>query len=246
VKSAYTGGYSLLNGPKVVSSLRSWLKKDFANHLPWIVGPIVLFCLVFGIKRIGGHVREMSLKKKWGIVLGILLYVGYVCVLLPWNTIAYYATPLGLFFAVVVSLLMSDYLKKTSVYVQVLIVVCALVFNVLVCLYALERESMYQYDTQNFMEWVHKNPEFHDNPDLVVLCNGMEASAAIPWHINYEWDLNLKGFHWAVNYPKFEVEGKKANYLLLSPRFNTINLDKMGDSEIVFWSRNWRMYRLKN
>lgn len=246
VKSAYTGGYSLFNGPKIVSGLRSWLKKDLSNHAPWIFGPSILFCLVVGIKKIGSHIRQISLKKKWGIVLGILLYVGYVWVLLPWNTISYYATPLGLFFAVVICLLMSDYLKKINVHAQILIVVGALMFNMLVCLYALERESMYQYDTQNFMEWVHKNPEFHDNPELVVLCNGMEASAAIPWHINYEWGLNLKGFHWAVNYPDFKVQGKKAGYLLLSPRFNSIDLSGMGDSEIVFWSRNWRMHRIIN
>lgn len=240
VRSNYTSAYTL-SVQKFLASFKSWFKKDFFNHLPWIIGGSIILWL--GARRKGIKAFKIfSLKIKWAALLGILLYGGYVLVLLPWNTIAYYATPLGLFFAFIVVLLISDYLPKVNLRLQILGVICALIFNQLICQYALVRESTYQYDTYNLMEWIRTNYLFRKHGyNFNVQSNAMEPAVAIPALINRKWNLNIKRFTWSLD-PN-HISEQRCDFYLYSPRFHSIDTSKFKDWPIVFLSKNWVMYQ---
>ena len=247
VKSAYTSSYAINNISKLSSNIMSWLRKDFINHIPWVMGAALIFYLAnkkIGIKK---ALSELSIRIKWGICLGIFLYFGFFLILLPWNTVAYYATPFGLFFAFTVVLLISGCLPKISVRWQTFMVISALLMNQFVCLYALKRESIYQYDTMNLMAWFNKDNSIRTySQNNMILCNAMEASGAIPGLINKQWDLHLKSFRWSLD-PDELIDEKKTSFYLFSPRFHSIDLNKLNQWKIVFYSKNWIMYsRLKD
>ena len=89
--------------------------------------------------------------------MGSVLYGGFLLFLLPWYATAYYSGPLGVF-AMPVSILVAVVWSETRIGGQVLISVASLLFIMLVSQWALTRESLYHYDTQNLMTWVRGNP----------------------------------------------------------------------------------------
>ncbi len=238
IRSSYTSEYGFQNISRIMSNLSAWFKKDFMNHLPWILGSMLIFYL--GSKE---KVRKVSKifsdRTKWGIFLGGLFYIGFLMILLPWNTVAYYAMPLGLFFAFMLTVLISDALSGLSFRWQLVGVVCALLLNQFVCQYALNRESVYQYDTHNLMVWFRENTD--SSNENVILCNAMEAAFAIPGHVNRTWGLDIKGFQWSTN-PDDMIEGKKAKFYLYSPRFSGVDISKLKDWKVIFLSKNWILY----
>jgi hypothetical protein len=162
---------------------------------------------------------------------------------MPWKTVTcQYATPFGLLFAFFIAVLISDYIPKLNIKLQVLIVICALIMNQLVCQYALARESTYQYDTNNLIKWMSMNSLFYQNKgDFVVQCNADEPSSAIPSLINRKYHLRIKRFYYS-NDPEQLIDGKKCDFYLYGSRFSGIEMSKLATWSIVFLSKNWIMY----
>ena len=87
-QGAYTSSYSFTNFSRMVGNMNAWLNKDFANHVPWLV---LVLILGFASSRPGWRrqIDGFNLRQKWGIFTGILLYGGYLMILLPWSTTSY-------------------------------------------------------------------------------------------------------------------------------------------------------------
>lgn len=246
IKSSYTSDYSFTNFVKIKMNLMVWFKKDFLNHLPWLLGAGMLF--IFASRKEGSIKKSFSnfsLIEKYGILLGIVLYVGFLLMLLPWNTVSYYAAPLGLFFAFIVTLLISDICSSLNIKLQYLIIVMALFLNQFVCQYALNRESSYQNDTVNLMLSIKSNPVFEKSVnDHRIFTNAMEPGTAIPGLMNRQWGLNFHQFRYSSNTNDLLKEDMR--YYLYSPRFPKTDLSVFNSWEIMFFSKNWIMYRNPN
>ena len=240
-QGAYTSSYSFTNWSRMSGNFSAWLYSDFANHLPWV---ILVVLLSTAASSSGSKLRLIALftaRQKWGMFTGLLLYGGYLAILLPWNTVSYYAGPLGIFFAFPVAIFLAQILPKTSTTVQVLIPVGALFFNMLVSQWALTRESFYHYDTQNLMAWVRGSSAFQAaaRQDL-VFCNGMEAAATIPMHLARDFSLQLPRF----KHSGTQIDPAISNAIIVwSPRFGGAETDFPSTAwDTMFYSKFWQVY----
>ncbi len=239
VKSGYTGGYSW-DIPKFTQNFNVWLKKDFFNHAPWVFAAIVLLVFRVFIKK---EKVFADARQKWGLFLGFLFYAGFFLILLPWNTSSYYAVPLGIFFAFFFAVLLSDILSGFNLKLQLCAVIFALVFNQMVCLYALNREWTYKYDTNNLMEWLIGFSAPSENGwNNCVQTNAMEPAETIPQLLNRQRGTALNKFHWLTDINQLKYN-KGCDLYLHSPRFSGSGLHGLEDWEIVFFSKNWIMYK---
>lgn len=241
VKSGYSMRYSW-NMAKFAENFTVWVKKDFYNHLPWLIAAIIISVA----KAFNGKERgRIDIRQKWGLLLGFLLYAGFLLILIPWNTSSYYVVPLGLFFGLLLTLFLSDSLFGLNLKLQFSIVILALIFNQLVCLYALNRESAYQYDTKNVAQWLIGFSESAESGwNDCVQTNAIEPAETLPQLINRRSGVKINKFHWLrdTNQLAYNVG---CDLYLYSPRFSAIDLAKLKDWEIVFLSKNWIMYKRK-
>ena len=241
VQSGYSSSYSLTNFPKMLGNLVAWLRKDVFNHSPWLV---IILVLGLAATRTGGTahlISQFNIRRRWGMIFGTVLYGGYLLFLLPWNTTAYYAGPLGVFFAMPVSILVAVVWSESRIGVQVLIPVASLLFNMLVSQWALTRESLYHYDTQNLMTWVRGNPEFQLAADGgLVYCNAMEGGGAIPAHLGRDFGVLIPGF----KYKGLDQSSFRAGQIMVyTPRFGS-DTDTFSPDlwETQFYSKFWQVY----
>ena len=233
VQGEYTSAYDPTDLAKMAGNFKVWLKKDLFNHLPWVA-------LAGALAVAAGRARKpYYLSQKWGILLSVLLYGGFLLILLPWNTVSYYATPFGVFFAFGITLWLAASLPRVRAGYVAAAAVTALAFNLLVGQYALTRESAYQYDTRHLSGWIRQNDGFQRAVRQGrVFCNAMEPSAAIPGLIDRREDLGLKAFQWRRDPAGLSGEV----YYVHSPRFHSVDLRKLEDWTPVFFSRTWRVY----
>lgn len=241
VQSSYTASYSFFNLPRMLGSFSSWVRKDFVNHSPWILLVVVLVFWLFSSRPKSQSLSLFTQKQQWGMLTGVLLYVGYLLILLPWNTISYYAGPLGVYFAFPVSIFLAQILPTTRPLLQVLVPVAALIFNMFVSQWTLTRESLYHYDTQNLMAWIQGNPEFQTAAlSKLVACNAMEAGVAIPQHLARDFALALPSFSHRGANPDGYQPGRM---LVYTPRFGS-PADVFSTDEWItmFYSKYWQVY----
>ena len=241
IRGAYTGGYSFSNFSKLWGNFIAWSLKDFANHTPWVILVVVLGLALSRTGSRSNLVSAFTIRQKWGIFTGLLLYGGYLMILLPWSTTSYYAGPLGVFFAFPVSIFVAQVLPQTSTFMQVLVPIGSLILNMFVSQWALTRESLYHYDTQNLMAWVRGNSAFQSAArEKLVYCNGMEAAGTIPGHLARDFSLQLPSFmHGGI---QSDPTYSKAVYVW-SPRFGGAESDfPRGTWDTMFYSKFWQVY----
>ncbi|MBN3040105.1 MAG: hypothetical protein JW867_03180 [Candidatus Omnitrophica bacterium] len=242
VKSHYTSTYAF-NPAKFVSTFKNWLKKDFINHLPWIGAVIFITNICQRRARPASKSKPLALKKQWAVCLSLSFYIFFLIVLLPWNTISYYATPFAVFFAFFAVLIISQPVLNCNLKFQAFIVISAMIFNQLVCEYALARESSYQRDTAGLLKWLKKDDSIRNIPaGYSVHSNAAEPAGAITRLANMKWNLGIESFVFSVN-PDRPVEEKEAKYYLYSPRFQKINMGRLKNWNIVFFNDNWVMFK---
>jgi len=236
VRSGYSATYGS-NASNLFANAVVWIKKDLSNHIPWVV--LSLWICYLGKRQNGGVKLNATF---FYIVFGVLLYVCYFFILLPWNTSSYYAGPLGVFFAWIVTLLITEVVLKITFRSQCKIVLCALVFNIFVCRYALGREFIYKYDTDNLMQWMKIHHENFQDKNLFT--NAMEPGEAIPALTNRKFHLNIQKFAWSPE-PAKVINDLACDYYLFSSRFGSLNESHFPAWKPVFLSKNWILYRLK-
>ena len=241
VQGGYSSSYSFTNFPKIRGNLIAWINKDLFNHSPWIV---IIFILGLAAKRLGDATQilsRFSLKQQWGMILGAVLYGGYLLFLLPWNTTSYYAGPLGVYFAIPVSIFVAQILPQTSIALQAFVPVAALLFNMLVSQWALTRESLYHYDTQNLMAWIRGNPEFQVGAAAeLVYCNAWEGGTAIAAHIERDFGVSMPGFRYQGLNQSYFRDGE---IMVYTPRFGSATDVFAPDVwSTMFYSKFWQVY----
>lgn len=241
IRSGYTSSYNFYI-PKLISNLYKWFNKDFINHLPWIGAVIFIYYSYRKDTSVKELINRIPLKTKWGIGLAVLFYSAFFLMLLPWNTIGYYATPLGLFFAFAITLLVSDYLSGIKVRQQLFIVIGALIMNQFVCQYALIQAATYQYDTSNLGAWICANQVFRDKEhEYGIHCNSSLAADSIPVFIKRKYDLQINRLYKAAA-PDQCIYNPERTFYFYSSRFNNIDLTQLSGWKIVFFSKNWIVY----
>lgn len=242
IQSSYTSHYQLGNWAYLGDSLLNWFKKDFLNHIPWLI--FLAWAWKNKMKPIstddGGYNRGLFV---WGMLVSIFLYLGFLAVLLPWNTLSYYASPLGLFFASAIGIGLIRIVDDWNTSRQLIVVILALTLNLLVCYYALSRERTYQADTYNLMQWLKARHEqlVTVEKNTLVSTNAMEAGNAIPAYLKRQ----------GVVIPVFSygrVPSQEGNdiFYLYSPRFGFISSGHFKNYQMEFFSRNWVLYKKRN
>jgi len=240
VKSSYTSQYGVNNLAKLRSNVTTWFRKDFLNHVPWLGAALGLTLL----NALGGPAKDTApdrQRRRMGILVGVLLYLGYTGILLPWNTVSYYATPLGVFFALAITVWLTREWPRAPMGVQIGVILMALFLNQLVCQYALTREAAYQNDTRYLMSWLRRNADLLTNE--TVFSNAMEPADVIPRHVNRRWGTRLTKFWWNLN-PNDRIDGaRQARFYLYSPRFSSEPPAQLRDWRVLFLSKSWTMYQ---
>ena len=237
----HVSSYSLTNVSRILGNLTVWVNKDLFNHSPWLITVLVIGFAFWGNMLKRRHLPAFTAWQVWGMLMGVLLYSAYTLVILPWNTAAYYAGPLGVFFAIPVAIFLAQLLPHTSVTLQILVPIASLLFNMLVSQWALTRESLYHYDTQNLLTWIRGNPEFQLAADGgLVYCNAMEGGGAIPAHLGRDFGVLIPGF----TYSGLDQNSFRAGQIMVyTPRLgsdtDTFSLDLW---ETQFYSKFWQVY----
>ncbi|MFH0754639.1 MAG: hypothetical protein V2A70_08740 [Candidatus Omnitrophota bacterium] len=228
----YTARYSLTNTAVLAGNVAGWAKKVLSNHLPWLVVTAVVWR--------AGLWRHFCVREYWGIGLGLFLYGGYLALILPWSAVAYMSTPLGVFFAFLMAMLLSRPLEMASRRVTAGVLLLGLVLGAGVSQYATTREMLYHYDTQNLLVWIKDQPGFQKAADEgFVLCNASEASLAIPSHM---------GRLWGVVIPRFKYVGElrglqSGGYFVYCPRFGKYEDPDFAGMHLVFQGKYWQVYQ---
>ncbi|MDD5681638.1 MAG: hypothetical protein PHI59_10430, partial [Candidatus Omnitrophica bacterium] len=133
-------------------------------------------------------------------------------------------------------------LEKLQLKMNILLAACACALNLFVCTYALNREATYHYDTQNLWQWVKGNDDFQSaTRQVLVACNAMEASTAIPGLADRWWALGLKDFKYVQNFETARLNGSQ--YFVYSPRFGALDTAGMKGWNTGFYSKYWQVYR---
>ncbi len=238
IQGGYTTHYDVMNFASMRSNLFVWAKKDLLNHLPWLLAWAFLIFRKFSanIKHIADYYKQFFL----GIGLGIIFYLGYLLILLPWNTTSYYAGPLGLFFAFTLAILIADLLHDCSKNIHAYILLGGLILNIVVCQYALMRETTYQYDTQNLMAWLHSNADQFEQDRVRIYSNAMEPAMAIPGHMKRNRDSKIQSF--THSYDAQVISTDPYAYYLFSSRFGSLDQNLNKNYKIKFLSKNWVLY----
>ena len=237
----HVSSYSLTNLSRILGNLTVWVNKDLFNHSPWLITVIVIGFALWGNMSKRRPLSAFTAWQVWGMLMGVLLYSAYTLIILPWNTAAYYSGPLGVFFAIPVAIFAAQLLPHTSVSLQILVPIASLLFNMLVSQWALTRESLYHYDTQNLMIWIRGNPEFQLAADGgLVYCNAMEGGGAIPAHLERDFGVLIPGF----TYKGLDQSSFRAGQIMVyTPRFGS-DTDTFSPDlwETQFYSKFWQVY----
>ncbi|HBR15400.1 MAG TPA: hypothetical protein DD723_07650 [Candidatus Omnitrophica bacterium] len=235
VSASYTAHYSFFDLTRIAVGFKAWVLKDLLNHGPWIVAAVILW-LTAGAKKVRYAPAEV-----WGMLLGCLLYGGFLLVLLPWNTTSYYAGPFGVFFAFFAAIFLSPLLEDVPFKRGIVLVMAALVLNMFVAQYAGTREGTYHQNTQDLWQWIKGNKAFQEAArEKQVDCDGREPSDAIVGHVNRCWNLGLTSFHYQPDIK--QASRGEAKFFVHSPRFGARSVDDSGWAT-VFYSRYWQVYQ---
>jgi hypothetical protein len=239
VTAEHTSHYSLTDFGKFAENIVLWFKVDLVYHAPWIILTIVLMML-------GKEAVSAGLLRRWAIVLGAGLYVGYVLILLPWDTSGFYSTPLGLLFAFFITVLIAGRLERMNTAVFPFIVAAALILNLLVGGSALQAQATYQQDSASLMKWLATNTQFEyevNQNGAVVRANAMEPGGAIPALVRQYYGKTYGEFIFTPHVKEI-VEDIQTRYYLYGTTWGDQDLSRLGKMWYpVFVSKNWIMFR---
>jgi hypothetical protein len=234
----YSAQYGVFDLNTIFSNIMTWVVKDLPCHLPWILAVVILMAR-------GKWPKFPALSQRFGVIFSILLYVGYVLVLLPWKTWGHYVIPLGLFFALMIALLITDHLESLGRKLWWALFAAILFFNIITASSVLRWHYSYQRDTQNLVEWLARNVIFeHDiSSGALVRGNAMEACDAIPGMVRFLYGKQYASFI-ATSSVREILQDPLTRYFLFDRFGGDQDLRRLGDMWTpVFLSDHWIMFR---
>ncbi|MEW5895681.1 MAG: hypothetical protein AB1650_08020 [Candidatus Omnitrophota bacterium] len=234
----YSGDYRLTDFARINFNLRVWLNKVLVNHSPWIA--LTLIAFPFSAKQ-PSHPGLL-----FGRLLAFFAYFGYAIIILPWNSWGHYVTPLALFFALIITLILAPRLKTIPVSLFIILAITGLLLNTVIGGSAVNYHETYQYDTMNLQRWMAKNAVFkHEVIDngATVRTNAFEPGYAIPRLTNMNYGKTFPDFIFTSNVREIIVDPGTL-YYLYNPYSGDQNLELLGGMwSPMFVSNHWVMFR---
>lgn len=238
VSKGYTADYVFSDFGKIGTNMMLWARVDLVAHGPWIAGALILM-LVKRPWELAVHIR------RWAVSLGIGIYVGYALVLLPWSTTGHYSTPLGVFFAFMVTILIAERMEKIGGILLLSITAVALVVNIFVGGSALQAALTYQQDTASLLKWLSSNVQFEYElaSGAVVRVNADEPGNTLPKLAKMLYDKSYAPFIFTPAVRDILAD-PQTRYYLYGPNWGDQDLSRLGRIWYpVFVSKNWIMFR---
>jgi hypothetical protein len=237
--TAHTASYVITDFGKIAENAALWARYSLLHHTPWIVIAVVF--LVFG-KAAG----DRGQHRFWAVILGAGLYIGYVLVLLPWYTVGFFSTPLGLFLAFLITVLIASRLERMNAALFASFLAAVLALNMLVSAFALQAAETYQQDSASLVKWLATNTQFEyevNQNGAVVRSNAMEPGGSIPGYVKLFYGKTYEPF---IFTPKVReiLADIRTRYYLYGPNWGDQDLSRLGKMWYpVFVSQNWIMFR---
>ena len=232
--------YALTDIGFIWGNVVGWFQRDLPCHAPWIIfAGIVLF-----LQR--GASRPTWTRVRWWVFLtGVFAYFGYTGLLLPWDTWGHYVTPLGIFFAFSLSVLLADRLDGLKFPQSMMIALLSFIFALIVGMSALKFQVTYQYDTANLMKWMGTNGFFdHEmGSGAIVRGNALEAGETVMKQVNAVYGKNYPGYIFTSNVREVLADAK-TRYYLWAPHYGDQDLNRLkGMWTSMFVSEHWVLFR---
>ena len=238
IMRGYSAQYGISDLNKIFFNILVWVTKDLPCHLPWILIAVILTAR-------GKWPKYPALSKRFAVIFSVLLYVGYVLVLLPWQTWGHYVSPLGIFFALMTALLITDNLESFGRKLWWVFFAVILFFNIITASAIVRWHYSYQRDTQNLVEWLAQNVIFeHDiSSGAIVRGNAYEACDTIPMMVQFRYGKQYAGF--IPTYSVREIlQDSQTRYFLFDRFGGDQDLRRLGAMWTpVFLSDHWIMFR---
>lgn len=234
----YSARYGLTDWPKIWENIQVWFQQGFLQHVPWLV--MAGMVLVFGKKQ-----EPADIKLFWGRLLGVLLYFGYLLMILPWSGWGHYVTPLGVFFAFLITVFMAGRLAALPPLFSGVLIAVSLGMNLILGGSAIRFHSDYQYDTANLARWLAENVVFERETELGFVSGGnaMEPCQTIVQHVEFAHGKQYKPFVYTPQVKEI-LRNPRMKYYLWKTDGGDQDLRRLGNMwSPVFVSRSWVLFR---
>jgi hypothetical protein len=234
----YSSDYSFTDAGKLLDNARLWLNADLPYHAPWIIAATILLLIP------GKRAPERA-STSFGLMLSIIYYLGYTAILLPWSTGGHYSVPLGVFFALTATLLITPQLEKIKPVFHIFLLIAALIFNIAVSSAALQWHHAYQTDTKNLAAWINQNIIFQHEilNGANVRINATEPGGTIPALVKSLYGTEIKPFTFTASVREI-LDDASTRYYLWGTSWGNQDLRRLGNMWTpVFMSDNWIMFR---
>ncbi len=239
----YSATYASINFNVIGQNILVWVRNDLAYHTPWILLAAILMIFVKS-----SSLKRWTATRLWMFMVGSIAYIAYVLILLPWSTWGHYATPLGIFFAFTIAVLLADRVEALRPAHFIALAVGSFVFALVVSASALRFHSVYQYDTANLMKWLATNSLFEHEMALgaVVRGNAWEPCETIVAQVNGIYGKGYKNFVFTPNVREILAD-PRTRYYLWGPKWGDQDLSRLGEMWTpMFVSDHWVLFRRMN
>ena len=238
IVTGYSSAYSFSNFTKIGGNILNWVQVDLLGHSPWLFLGFLL--LVFRLFYL-----PLNNIRRCGIVLSIVLYIGYLLVLLPWLTLGHYTIPLAVFFAFSFTLLMSAAIERVHRGVGFVLAGGIWVLNLWVAVSAFQVMTTYQADTANLMKWMANNAQFQYElkAGANARANACEPAERIPQFTNSYYGTTVPSFIFTTGVRDIMADPKTA-YFLYGTTWGDQDLSRIPNLWYpVFISKTWVLFR---
>ena len=243
IMKGYSAAYAMTDPGIIGQNILLWAKKDLPFHAPWLLLTAVLL-----VAQKGRAFSSWPRIRSWAFLTGAAAYVGYVLIILPWSTWGHYVTPLAVFFAFPVAVLLADRVEALRLPSFAALATVSFVFTLIVGAMALKFHSTYQYDSANLLKWLATNALFEHEMDMgaVVRGNATEPCQTIVSQVNGIYGKSYKAFIFTPGVRDILAD-PATRYYLWGPKWGDQDLSRLGKIwSPMFVSENWVLFRRMN
>lgn len=234
VSQGYSAAYSLTDWSKITANIKAWASKVLLSHAPWLA--ITIFVITF---------KKIRPAAWWGLTFGILSYGAYALLILPWSLWGHYVTPLAVFFAFSIAILLAEGIEDLKPIYLAPILILSLGLNIAVASLASNHHATYQKDSANLIQWISENGLFNHelSTGAAVGCNANEPCTAIPKLANRFYQKSFPEFNFKPQVREL-LEDKNIKYYIWGPVWGDQDLRRLGNMWTpMFLSDHWVVFR---